>query len=693
MKRALNLGLCLFVAIPLLAACGAGKQGSGGESTSAESQGAAAAPAQSEPFSAVASSAIRVDLAWNPVDGANGYRVENQFGDSEWFVLAELGADATAYEDFPAPANMELNYRLIPLLGNGKGEALSASVVTPEIVPNPYTVQVTLEEPDYSNIGLEIPGFDPSTFDPSTFDPSTLDLSGLDPDNLDLSSLGPEPVTAHARIGPEGGTLSVTGMNGVIYTLDIPPGALSFSTLFSMTPVAELGEFPFSGGWMAAVQILPHGIYFDTPATLTFAVPVDEENPEPTDSGLIGIGFAFASDGRNFHPVPFESMGVSESYLPGSAAKVASVVGAPPLTIFRIDEMTLKKANSAGMAEGTPSERDNLVDKHPSDSPSDQADEQEATRDDQDSAEQQRAWRRADVIRGRLFSAKSAQQLVDALTEFREFFDSSDYDLLNEEQQDLLWDQALAGAFELLVEAKCPSSEAAAVQDLVRRLRDPKSTFDKEFARRFEEAYGKQGQDWLKALDSTQSCKVKLYVLSRVYVSDDMGTLRIWVEFEVPLRWRYDGRPFLQGSGDLKYRSDLPPTLVGGECTNFQINALDQSVFIVNELRPVFSPQGDLIDWNLRPYTAMGVQNRGSMDCGESRAEGGAIGGLVGDLWGGAVDLATSAGFQQKLGWEGWEIKPGSQSGSFAIWTAEDIRNRWDHGSASHTTLMELVRQ
>jgi len=207
--------LLIFTAVLVLAACGPTGNVSSGNVDPAIQPDSAPAAETNGPFRAEATSAISVDLSWDPVADATGYRIENSFADSEWFMLAEVDAGQTTYEDFLTPSNMELNYRLTPLLGDQDGKALDLVVTTPEQVPNPFTVVAILEEP--VSIGIDLPGFDASTFDPSTFDPSTLDLSGVDTENLDLSSLQPEPVSALAEIGPEGGMLSVTGANGVIY--------------------------------------------------------------------------------------------------------------------------------------------------------------------------------------------------------------------------------------------------------------------------------------------------------------------------------------------------------------------------------------------------------------------------------------------------------------------------------------------
>jgi hypothetical protein len=107
--------------------------------------------------------------------------------------------------------------------------------------------------------------------------------------------------TVAAVVGPEGGTLVASGADGTSYTLALPAGALVVPTAVAMTPVAEIGDLPLTGGLVAAVQFAPEGLALPVPATLTIVVPqaVDPAGLVAFDwSGLggdFGLGLVAAS--------------------------------------------------------------------------------------------------------------------------------------------------------------------------------------------------------------------------------------------------------------------------------------------------------------------------------------------------------------------------------------------------------------
>lgn len=141
-------------------------------------------------------------------------------------------------------------------------------------------------------------GYDPSAFDTSALDSSAFDLSVLlpeefDPENPDPTLLAPQSISTSGEIGPEGGDISVTGKNGVTYTLSVPPGALPSAQWITLTPVANIDGLPFSGGFVGAVHIDPRGIEFSVPALLAIDVPQSEE-PLP---GAIDIAFGYENMG------------------------------------------------------------------------------------------------------------------------------------------------------------------------------------------------------------------------------------------------------------------------------------------------------------------------------------------------------------------------------------------------------------
>jgi hypothetical protein len=718
MKRAFNLGLCLFFAIPLLTACGAGGQSSGGDSTSADSQEAATATARSGPLSAVATSAISVNLAWDPVDGATGYRIENQFGDSEWFTIAELDGNQTTFEDFLVPENQELNYRLTPLLAGEDGKALTTKVATPASVPNPYTVVATLEEPDYGSVGLDIPGFDPSTFDPSTFDPSALDLSGLNADNLDLSSLQPEPVSVIATLGPEGGSLSVTGSNGVVYTLNVPPGALLFETPIVMTPVKEIQGYPFSGGYFGAVEIRPQGINFAIPAMLTIELPVAGIAATGADPDLVQVAFAFQGSGQEFHLTPREiGQGVAGLSPSSGTAKLAM-----PSMQWRMINIPVRQTNSVGAGNATRGEARRQAADHPTTSESSKTDQKAAASQIEDelapldpvSKEQQKAadqafYRSYSEVQAALRDASNARELDAALYRFeKELYDKRRFDTyLQDVDRQLLWDTAVAAVFRNLDLVDCPSDEAAAIQKLARRLQHPGTDFEKELAQRFMQKYGDDGKRQLEKIEALQSCRVKLIVKSTAVYSDEICKVDIKVDSEIPLFWNYDGGGYLQGAAALKYSNANNLPVSDGfnstytRCKEVKIQDLSTAMFEVIKLVPKFSG-GVVFDWNLASWTSPGQATqicRTLVHTDESppRTETVCVplpGGVEKDLWGGLVKLVElKSGVA--IGANNWKLDFDPESPDQAKWEYPQAPVRasgegWRH---QHTTTLTLTAE
>jgi hypothetical protein len=74
--------------------------------------------------------------------------------------------------------------------------------------------------------------------------------------------------SAKAVLGGKGGTISATGADGSVYTLDVPAKALAGATPITLTPVSSLTGLPF-GGQSYAVQLTPEGLYFYQDAILT----------------------------------------------------------------------------------------------------------------------------------------------------------------------------------------------------------------------------------------------------------------------------------------------------------------------------------------------------------------------------------------------------------------------------------------
>jgi len=100
----------------------------------------------------------------------------------------------------------------------------------------------------------------------------------------------------HSQSGlfsPSGSTMSVTGSDGSVYTLEIPPGALSVDTAITMTVVKRMDGAPLNGD-VYAVQLEPSGLLLSEIATLTIQpaqeIPVKEQ-----------IIFGYEGAGMDYH--------------------------------------------------------------------------------------------------------------------------------------------------------------------------------------------------------------------------------------------------------------------------------------------------------------------------------------------------------------------------------------------------------
>jgi hypothetical protein len=76
-----------------------------------------------------------------------------------------------------------------------------------------------------------------------------------------------------ATIGRDGGSLSATGENGVVYTLTIPEDALSEETVIGIYPVGDVTNVPGGGHPVGGVHMVPEGLKFQIAATLTMQYP------------------------------------------------------------------------------------------------------------------------------------------------------------------------------------------------------------------------------------------------------------------------------------------------------------------------------------------------------------------------------------------------------------------------------------
>jgi hypothetical protein len=126
--------------------------------------------------------------------------------------------------------------------------------------------------------------------------------------------------TASALIsGADGGSISVTGSDGTVYTLDVPPGALLADTTITATAAAST-EGITGAEQVHSVRLEPDGLQFAGPAALTIVPPT----PIPPGQSL---GFSATGDGSDPTLVSFDETGVSIEIAHFSIAGILEFLG------------------------------------------------------------------------------------------------------------------------------------------------------------------------------------------------------------------------------------------------------------------------------------------------------------------------------------------------------------------------------
>jgi hypothetical protein len=113
-----------------------------------------------------------------------------------------------------------------------------------------------------------------------------------------LSNVRTENAAARsASISEAGGTLSVTGGNGAVYTLTIPAEALDSAVTIAMYPIESIAGLPISSSLRGGVHLAPEGFAPNVPITLTIDLP-----SEPDPKALATI--ASVGNAESAHPFP-----------------------------------------------------------------------------------------------------------------------------------------------------------------------------------------------------------------------------------------------------------------------------------------------------------------------------------------------------------------------------------------------------
>lgn len=108
-------------------------------------------------------------------------------------------------------------------------------------------------------------------------------------------------------IGPAGGSVQATGVDGTQYTLTIPADALVAETEITLTPILSVPDLPMSGGLIGGVHFEPSGLELQRAATLVVTRP-----SAPTlGSEELLAGFTYEGDGDNLALVLAEADGDS----------------------------------------------------------------------------------------------------------------------------------------------------------------------------------------------------------------------------------------------------------------------------------------------------------------------------------------------------------------------------------------------
>lgn len=606
--------------------------------------------ASADGFSAKANADGNVFLQWEPINGAEKYLIEVQIG-GEFVSLATVPASQASYEDLNVPPATRFTYRLSSLVKSERGKSKEITLETPQPASNPLQVHIEFDQT-------------PAKFDPQNIDPSSIDPDTVDPNNFDPSAYMPQPVQTEAVVGPQGGELSVTGSNGVVYTLSVPPDALRFDMTITLRPISAIPDLPLSGGLMAAVLVEPDSLVFDIPATLKMTPPAGF----PAAAEPLVMAFASESDGQEFHLYPLDVEG-GQSRLGGHLASLrAGANFAGPLA----DALKAQDGGVYGQGSGTVEDVKEIRKKSASKS--------------QDRATQRRAVKQleeltpltpieegltplqppaaldfgkeGEAILQQVDKADDLSKLMDALDIYSEFLrvggDKYEYNKkLNDKILDLLVDKAK----KLLDKNKggCLTKDDFKAHELIERLINPKTDFSKALAERFKQKHGQQALDDLAKTRIT--CSFELAMNSTLTFTAEGSTLHavanVPENIASPMKLfpTYSkGEIYFSGEGDLKQNFE-----VTGIC-RFPLKHYDSLKFFVGKLTPLFDKDGVITDFNLSEYAVRGWThdvNIAASGNGEKcpsmvKLQGG------GDSWTG---LFMAARFNKNQKISGWDMQ------------------------------------
>ncbi|HEX9416735.1 MAG TPA: CARDB domain-containing protein [Gaiellaceae bacterium] len=179
------------------------------------------------------------------------------------------------------------------------------------------------------------------------------------PLNVSIDVDGAQAVIS--TIGSGGGEITATAANGTRFTLVVPKDALLDDERITLTPVRSIGNLPFSGGLVGAVEITPHGLQLLRPATLSI-------QPAGSVSAAGRSAFLAHQAGSDFQLQPLRSgsdivISLTHFSTPGvgvaSSADVANVLShMPARTLAQYQTLISEQVKKLGGSEAEAARND-----------------------------------------------------------------------------------------------------------------------------------------------------------------------------------------------------------------------------------------------------------------------------------------------------------------------------------------------
>lgn len=149
-------------------------------------------------------------------------------------------------------------------------------------------------------------------------------------------------------VGPAGGSVTATGADGTVFTLDVPRGALARPTTITLTPVTSLTGAPGALQHVRAVRATPDGLHFAIPAQLRVTPPT-----AVPARGWFGIGLTSAGAGLDLTPA-----GAAGGTIVAAVVQHFSVLGVAIPTLITLPPTSLSTYDARIAAATTPAEYD-----------------------------------------------------------------------------------------------------------------------------------------------------------------------------------------------------------------------------------------------------------------------------------------------------------------------------------------------